>query len=239
MLIRLAIQRVQSLYSKGVQSRSSRLSNRNIYYKFVSTRSTLHTNEKKKKFKISQWTYQTLPCIELISVPLNECPCTLQSGCIMLRSKYPIPSIMTEANKHIIQSVTGLEGKMALTEINYEDIKYQKGNKYTSKDPSFFFRTIGTQVFIYITVTTRIPCISLVALFDDPIEAYLFPSFCNPNIYECLNYLDFEFPIDDDQMNALIQITATELIDAFTLRKQDESNNNIDDINAEANGRRG
>src|ERR1700688_1326927 len=112
MTIRTVIQRVHALYSKGVQSRSSRLSNRNVYYKLISTRSTLHTNEKKKRQKISQWTYQTLSCIELQEVPMNECPCTLQSGCMILRSKYPIPSIMTEFDKHIIQSVTGLEGKL-------------------------------------------------------------------------------------------------------------------------------
>lgn len=230
MLIRVAIQRVQSLYSKGVQSRSSRLSNRNIYYKLISTRSTLHTNEKKKKFKISQWTYQTLPCIELIPVPLNECPCTLQSGCMILRSKYPIPSIMTQADKHIIQSVTSPEGKLNLTEINYEDIKYQKGNKYTSTDPSFFFRPVGVDVYLYVTVITRLSSIAMVALFDNPLEAYLFPSLCDPNPYLCLSYLDFEFPMDEDQINSLIQIAATELIDAFTQRRQDESNNAFDDI---------
>lgn len=238
MLIRLTIQRVQSLYSKGVQSRSSRLSNRNVYYKFISTRSTLHTNEKKKKQKISQWTYQTLPCIELESVPLNDCPTTLQSGMMILKSKHPIPSMLTDFDSHIIQSVTGLEGRMVLTEINYEDLKYQKGNKFTSKDPSYYFRTIGTKVYLYITVTTRIPCVSLVALFDDPLEAYLFPSLCDPNPYPCLNYLDFEFPIDDDQMNSLIQLTATELIDAFTSRKQDKSNDSIDDIANPDGGRR-
>lgn len=229
MLIRTAIQRVQSLYSKGVQSRSSRLSNRNVYYKLISVRSKLHTNEKKKNQKISQWTYQTLSCIEMVSVPMNECPCTLQSGCMILRSKHPIPSIMTEFNKHIIQSVTGLEGKLVLNEINFEDIKYQKGNKFTSKQPDFFFRPLGSNVYLYVTVTTRIPATTMTALFDDPIEAYIFPSLCNtPD--PCISYLDFEFPIDDDQMDALIELAAAELIDRFTSRKQDITNNAVDDI---------
>lgn len=226
---RLAIQRVQSLYSKGVQSRSSRLSNRNVYYKLISTRSKLHTNEKKKNQKISQWTYQTLPCIELIDVPMNECPCTLQSGCIILKSKYPIPSIMTEFSKHIIQSVTGMEGKLVLNEINYEDVKYQKGNKYTSQQPDFFLRPVGSGVFIYVTVTSRLSAIAMTALFDDPIEVITFPSYCS-STPDCISYLDMEFPIDDDQMDALIELAAIELIDRFTSRKQDITNNATDDI---------
>lgn len=230
MLIRTAIQKVQSLYSKGVQSRSSRLSNRSVYYKLISTRSKLHTNEKKKKQLISQWTYQTLPCIELIEIPMNECPCTLQSGCMILRSKYPIPSLMTDFSRHIIQSVTGLEGKMVLTEINFEDAKYAKGNKYTSKSPDFFLRPIGPNVYLYVTITLRIPSVSLTALFDDPLEAYLFPSICGDTYYNCVGYLDYEFPIDDDQMDALIELAAVELIDRFTQQKQDKTNNNVDDI---------
>lgn len=230
MIIRTAIQRVQSLYSKGVQSRSSRLSNRNIYYKLISVRSKVVTNEEKKKQKISSWTYQTLSCIELIEVPTNECPCTLQSGCMILRSKYPIPSLMTGMDRHLIQSVTGLEGKLVLTEINFEDKKYAKGNKFTSLSPDYFIRPLKGGNFLYVTVTTRIPTVNLTALFDDPIEAYLYPTSCGDNDFACVSYLDLEFPIDDDQMDALIELAAAELIDRFTSRRQDDSNNTIDDI---------
>jgi hypothetical protein len=231
MLNRVIIQKVQSLYSKGVQSQSSRLSSRHIYNKLITSRSKLITNEFKKKQKISQWTYQTISCIELIEVPVNECPCTLQTGCMILRSKYPIPSIMTGMDKHLIQSVTGLEGRMVLTEISFEDKKYAKGNKYTSTSPDYFFRGAGLSNYLYVTVTLRIPTVTFTALFDNPIDVYLFPSMCEDNTYECIDYLDFEFPMDNDQIDALVEMTATELIDRFIGVKQDISNNAIDDIN--------
>ena len=60
------IQRVQSLYSKGCQSDDSRLSPRHIYSKLVSLRSKYISQQAKKKQKINQWNFQTLPCVELI-----------------------------------------------------------------------------------------------------------------------------------------------------------------------------
>jgi hypothetical protein len=230
MLNRVVIQKVQSLYSKGVQAQTSRLSNRYIYSKLTTARSRLVTNEAKKNQKVSQWTYQTIPCIKLIEVPLNECPCTLQSGCMILRSKYPIPSIMTGTSKPLIQSVTGLEGRMVLTDVEYEDKKYAKGNKYTATNPDYFFRNVGTENYIYVTVTLRIPSITITALFDNPIDVYTYPSCDETNPYECIEYLDLEFPMDGDQIDSLIELAATELIDRFVSMRQDDSNNSIDDI---------
>ena len=71
------VQRVQSLYSKGVHSDDSRLSARHIYNKLLTVRARLISQEAKKKQKISQWNYQTISCIELIKVPAHECPCSV------------------------------------------------------------------------------------------------------------------------------------------------------------------
>lgn len=226
---RNVIQEVQSLYSKGVQSQNSRLSNRHIYSKLIRTRSQVLSQEAKKKQALSQWTYQTLACIELIEVPYNECPCTLQSGCMVLRTKYPIPSIIYNADCPIIQSVTGLEGRISFKETTFKDRKYSKGNKYTSNRPEFFIRDFEGKDYIYITVTLRLETITLTAIFDNPIFVYLFPAMCGSIDYSCLNYLDFEFHCDRDLMNSIIALTAEELIGDFSKRQQDITNNSIDD----------
>jgi len=94
MLIKEIIQRIQSLYSKGVQSDDTRLTDRHIYNKMVTVRSKLVSQEAKKKQKINQWSYQTLSCVELIKAQPNECPCIAPPGCEILRSKYPIPKMV-------------------------------------------------------------------------------------------------------------------------------------------------
>jgi len=58
MTIKEIIQRVQSLYSKGVQSDDVRLEDRHIYNKMITVRSKLISQEAKKRQKINQWNYQ-------------------------------------------------------------------------------------------------------------------------------------------------------------------------------------
>jgi len=87
MKINELIQRIQSLYSKGVQSDDTRLSNRHVYNKIKTVRSKLVSQEAKKKQKISSWNYQPIPCIELIKVDAHDCPCIPPVGCKILRSK--------------------------------------------------------------------------------------------------------------------------------------------------------
>ena len=53
MLIKEIVQRIQSLYSKGVQSDDSRLSDRHIYNKMITVRSKLISQQHNKKQKIS------------------------------------------------------------------------------------------------------------------------------------------------------------------------------------------
>ena len=68
------VTRIQSLYSKGVASDDSRLSNRLIYNKMLTVRSRLVVEQAKKKQRISRWNYQTISCIELIEVSTADLP---------------------------------------------------------------------------------------------------------------------------------------------------------------------
>src|SRR5690606_30328639 len=132
------IQRIQSLYSKGVESDDSRLTNRHIYNKLLSVRSKLISQQAKKRQKISQWNYQTLPCVELIEVAPHQCPCLPVAGCTMFRTLETLPKILTDLNRHLLQSVTSVTGDYTYSETTFALKKYKKGNKYTSEKPDYF-----------------------------------------------------------------------------------------------------
>ena len=95
MIIKEVIQRVQSLYSKGVESDDTRLSSRHIYNKLLTVRAKLFQEKINKKQFISPYSYSEFNCIELIKVPVHECPCVPPLGCCTLRSKYKFPPILT------------------------------------------------------------------------------------------------------------------------------------------------
>lgn len=216
------IQRLSSLYSKGAPSDDTRLSKRHIYNKLLSVRSRLIFQKINKKQKINQWSYQTIPCIELIEAPIHECPC-IPSRCKILRSKYKLPKALSSLDRHIIQSVTTLDGQENLSETSFELEKYSKGNKYTSKKPHYYIRN----EYLYITDMKALEVITLTGLFDDPLEVNNFPSFCpevNCSDCDCISFLDLEFPIDSDLIDPMIELSLKELIEIFSQMREDQTN---------------
>ena len=222
------IQRVQSLYSRGLQSKDSGLTARHIYSAISTARSILLRQQYNKNQMTNQWSYQTLPCIELIKAPVHECPCIPSNGCMILRSKHKLPKPVSGIDKHLIQSITSLDGSIRFDETSFEIAKYMdKGNKYTNKRPDYYFRN----EYIYVTVLKSLKVITLTGLFDDPVEAKQFPSYCPSDCVdcECADIMDMEYPIDGDLVRPLIQLANDELIIIMKQMTEDKKNNASDD----------
>mgnify|MGYP003642694455 CR=1 FL=1 len=235
MIVKEILQRVQSLYSKGVQSDDSRLSARHIYSKVLSTRARLITQRLDKRQKVSQWVYQTLDCVELIKALPYECPCLPPVGCTILRTKLELPKPLTGIlNGHMIESVTSVEGSVTFSETTWKNKKYAVGSKYTSTKPDFYIRNN----YLYITTKDSPKIISITGLFEDPLEATSFLGICGAevctggtpedNCPECASPLDLQLPIDKAMVETLIEVAANELINVFNQSQEDLTNNSTD-----------
>lgn len=225
MKIEELVYRIQSLYSKGVASDDSRLSNRLIYNKLLTVRARLISQEIKKKQRLSRWNYHTLPCIELIEVSSHECPCLPPVGCAVLRSRHKLPKPISGLNGHIIESVMTIDRSIKIDETTPIAVNYQKGNKYTSNKLSFYIHND----YIYINTPTKIRIVTLTGLFEDPMEVENFTNFCKQTNCEdcnneCLDILDKEFPIDNDLIDTLIELSLQELLQIFGQGKNDIHN---------------
>lgn len=237
MILRKIIQRIQSEYSKGVQSSDSRLTARHIYNKFLTVRAKLFYEKSNKKQKISDWNYQTLKCVELIEVPPHECPCLPPLGCEILRTRFKLPRPITNMNAHLIKAVTSITGEHVYSEISLKEKQYKKGNKYTVNKPDYFIE----DGYLYITHIKGSPRIlKVVMLPGDPTEATKFESYCDTctDCVDCKSPLDMDFPIDDEMVEALILLSAEELIDAFNGKGREDRVPNSQDDNAEQERRR-
>jgi len=229
MLIVEIIQRIQSLYSKGVHSDDSRLMSRHIYSKLLTVRAKLISQEAKKKQRISQWNYQTIPCVELIKVAAHDCSCIPPIGCEILRSKYKLPKPLSGLSGSLIQSVTSIDRSIKIDEISINAMKVQKGNKYTSKKPNYFIQN----GYLYIFTPTKIAVVSVIGLFENPIEVKEFIGLCDieyEGCIECIDYQNEEFPIDNDLIDAMIELSLTELIQIFSQNVEDLTNNSRDSL---------
>lgn len=225
MQTREAIQRVQSLYSKGVQSDDSRLTPRHIYSALLTARAILLRQQVNKNQATSKWLLQPLPCAELITAPIHECPC-VPINCKILRTKEKLPKPITGLEGSLITYVTSLDGNIRFDPDSFENVRYSVGNKYTKNKPTYYI----SNGYLYITVLKNLKAITIVGLFDDFIEASLFPSICGTcEECECNDILDIEFPIDKDMERPLFQLANDELIIMFKQMKEDRQNNTTDD----------
>lgn len=222
-LTKTLIQRIQSAYSRGVQSDDTRLSSRHIYNVLLTMRSTLIENKLNKRQPLSQWNFQTLPCVELVEALPYECPCLPAIGCKILRSKYPLPKPLTALlGGHMLQSVTSLEGSIMYDPTTWKDKKRKAGNKYTSKKPDYYIRNN----YLYITSSTGPTAITVTGLFEDPLEAMAYPGSCGGSqIDPCASPLDSEFPIDKSMVKTLVEMAYQELLGGFSRGAEDTSNN--------------
>lgn len=219
-----AIQRVQSLYSKGVAADDRRLTNRHIYSKLKTVRSRLLYEKVVKKQFIASTNYQVLNCVELIKAPIHECPCIPPLGCCIYRTKYPLPTPVSGISGHIIRSVTSLDGSIVFSEITWQDKKYKQYDKYTADKPDYFI----SDEYLYVTAKNETEVIRIEILLDDPVEGYNFPSYC-PNPQDaCISIYDREFHLDNSMFDAMIELTVQSLLQVFVSGVEDESNNSKD-----------
>lgn len=227
------IQRVQSLYSKGAASDDSRLTDRHIYHKLVTLRSKYLTQQANKKQKMNQWNFQTLPCVALekVSIYSYHCPCVPPMGCDILKSKYPLPKPLTNLNKHLIQSVSTIDGSVLFNEIAWENVKYKASNKYTAKKPDYFIKD-GYLFIVGLTQRMRhLKWITVTGLFEDPIEVQRFPSGCRgeeEEVTPCLSPLDSDFAVDMTFVDWIVNEASQELIQFFNTGREDTTNDNRD-----------
>lgn len=226
MTIAEGIQRVQSLYSHGVQTRDSRLTARHIYSALMSARSTLIQQQLDKSQSPGQWAYQVLPCIELITANVHECPCVPATGCTMLRSKFRLPKTIIGLSASVIRSITTLDGKTRFDDTQFETAKYNIGNKYTAYKSNFLI----FNEYLFLTSKKFLKAVTGLGLFTDIVEVYMFPSACSKcEDCNCRDFTELNLPIDGRLETALIQIANQELIDLFEQTEQDKSNNTSDD----------
>lgn len=214
MTIREYIDQVQELYSKGIKSFSSRLSNRHIYATMVSMRKTLISQKAKKKQTVSSWSYQTF-----------EIKMNYNAKCNASVSEESLPKSLTDYNRDLIKSVRTIDGMENISQIEPESVKYMKGNKYTSKMLRYYIQN----GFLYINKNIGPKILEVTMLADDPLDIYNIEKNCSGD--ECSSPLDMDFPIDGDLEQTLIEMCSIRLVQQFqAYGRQDIYNNLKEDI---------
>lgn len=218
--LREPIQQIQELYSKGTQSRSSRLSSRYIYSVLIKNRATVLRQQINKSQSTSEWSFQSLSCVDLV---LGSIP---NSDKKLLRTKNKIPTSIIGLNGKSLATITSLDGEIKFDNTTFNKNRHSIGDKYTNTRPSLYIR----DQYGYVNQRPNLKGLYIYDLFYDPIEAYTFQSSCNDCVdCQCKDYLDYEFPLDGDTLNTVVKMAVNELIIMFSQMQEDTSNDARDD----------
>ncbi len=175
--------------------------------------------------------FTTLPCLEMIEVPVSECFGYVDSQKIS-RSKHKIPNIAEGNYQYVIQgvySINAIGGKGT-------KIKEITINRYTNLLQLAVRRTEMYYMIIddYLYVTNpNIQAIRLSALFTKEVSNELLypPSCCGndtPLEDRCLNPLDREFPLPGYLEKQVLDLTSEKLLKTYFRLKTDITAEGID-----------
>jgi hypothetical protein len=216
------IESIQNLYSKGVASDDTALSSRLIYAKMVRVRNFLLAGQAKKKQKIGDINYSLLHAVEMEEISSSELSC-VPSNCTLFKSKYPLPSPLSDLNNHLFSYVMNTERTIRYDEADFTENLYVSGNKYTKDKPRFIFENS------HLYITNNSPKLLKVKyLSSDPVKTELMNNYCDEGVDCDFNVYDVVFPLESDLVRVLEQMVYQELVAVFLSVPSDEKNDNND-----------
>lgn len=227
MIVREALDSMYAVQEPGIPSDDTLYSRRRLYAQLLRIRAELLFQKMNKNQKISDQDYQVISCLQMVPVPLIECPCVPALGTYILRSEHKLPRFLTDVSGIALKAVTTLDGGTDFSQTSWESKVYSAGRKYTSKASDYYIKNN----YLYITNPKTPEMVTLVGLFEDPLEIYSYPSACcADNAPDCIPNMDREFPIDRATFNAIIELVKKEVLEIKQAgNPQDTVNNSMSD----------
>lgn len=219
MLINEYIGHIQSIFNGGVPSDDKKLSDEHIYHLMKIVRSRLIYEKQNKMYKLSDQSFQYIPCIKVEEGHLNDCPC-LNDDCTVLMT-CELPKILTWRN-NILLHVTTIAGE-TIPQTSLKKLQYDKYKKVRLSKHSWFIHNNR----LVVTGDTRLCVISMKGLFEDPMELENI-GICNQHGEDlgvpCFNPLEDEFPLEPELVDVMYKLIAEELKLLYGMPQDNENN---------------
>ena len=213
------ISHIQTVFNSGIASDDKKLSDMHIYHLLKVVRARLLYEKQNKMYKISDQTFQYIPCIKLEEGFLNDCPCVPQDCPVLVSQE--LPKLLSWRNNIFLQ-VTNISGdtipQISLKQVNY--LKYRK-----TKLSKFGWFIHNNRLIV--VGDLRLCLISLRGLFEDPTELEAI-SMCdsegNTTPAVCYNVDEDEFPLDSELIDVMYKLVIEELKQAYGFPQDNENN---------------
>lgn len=177
--------------------------------------------------------FTTIPCLELIEVPISEC-CNYVDSCTISRSKHKLPKLAEGIYQYVIQGVysinimSGQGSKLKEISVN----RYVNLLKLPSiKKEDYFWVSNG---YLYVS-NPMIQAVRMVAFFEEEVPNNILYPDCGcgssanvTNDELCMNPLDKAFSIPGYLKKQVLDLTSQKLMVTYFNVKTDVASNGID-----------
>lgn len=220
MTILEAIARIKAPLSAGISADDERISDRYLYSELKTTRAKVLHQRLNSYHSLSQNNYTTIDCMPLELGQYSDCPC-YTTDCYILRSKYPLPRIITYKDGLAIEGVYTLDGR-EITLMQQKKSQFRRFRR-TGHDDLFYFIHNN---YVYVLGSTTLKVISITAAFADPMELSSISACGNgDDPSACFDLTTSDFPIDDDLFDSVEKIILQKHLQVDERMPNDTENN--------------
>lgn len=210
----------------GYVSNENTFPQRLILFWLKAARSRL-IKERLDKGTLSQFNYQTIPCIPLEEVDQAECPCVPNSGCTFLKTAYAIPKAL------YISSVTSLLGNIRYNYAGWDKMQFKtKSRKAVIRSKAYYsLKNIGDSTYLYLYNDNHKKKISVTGIFEDPLAVQCLPETNKAGELVtncCADFWQQEFVIDGDLVSLMYDLAMATMM-RYKSNRTDAFHNDEDD----------
>jgi hypothetical protein len=186
----------------------------------------------KRKLWATSTLFTTIPCLEMVEVPISEC-CDYVDSCTVARSRYKLPRIAEGNYQYLIQGVYSINAMSG----SGKKIKEITINRYINllklpiiKNEEYYWIVNG---YLYVS-NPLLQAIRIAALFEQDVpNEVMFPE-CDcgnsqPPLEElCMNPLDKPFALPGYLEKQVLELTSQKLLGTYFTVKTDMTEDGID-----------
>jgi len=185
-----------------------------------------------RKLWATDTVFTTLPCLEMVEVPISEC-CDYVDPCSIARSKYKLPSIAEGNYQYVIQGVYSINAMSG----QGKKLKEITINRYINllklpiiKKEEYYWISND---YLYVS-NPLLKAVRFVALFEQDVpNELLYPECdCGTPQYTteqlCINPLDKEFALPGYLEKQVLELTSQKLLSTYFNLKTDMTADGID-----------
>lgn len=216
---------IRNLLRGGILSDDERIAEKQMDFIIHSVRAMLIKQSIDKNQYIAPDVYQST-CIDLSIVDRSECP-EIATDCVILRSTQKVPSILKASRGLAIMEIAAMDGSISYPLIALSRAKWRGAAKWTFAAKTAFIKN----GYLYILNDIYQEKLSLVAIFNDPVEA---------NSQSCSGITD-EYPISTDMIDPLTTYILRNIMMLPMVLRTDELNdangavlNNVKGLNGQS-----